>query len=69
MSKEGLWRDNPECPNCGRSVNPDIQACETGYSYCSNECALEHIKKWEQEKIEFELKRRNERYCWNFGDE
>lgn len=45
MSEEGLWIDNPECPNCGKPINPDIQSCATGFSYCSYECANEHVNK------------------------
>ena len=37
------------CPNCGKPLNfRHLQrvppAAETGYFYCSAECALEHVK-------------------------
>lgn len=38
-----LWENNDKCPVCGDKVNPEIKACETGYHYCSNECANKHV--------------------------
>ncbi|MFX0132013.1 MAG: hypothetical protein ACFFDN_00075 [Candidatus Hodarchaeota archaeon] len=38
-----LWYNNEECPNCGKEPNQEIRACETGYSYCCENCAKEHV--------------------------
>ena len=43
-----LWAYNERCPNCGVEItNHDIKACETGLSYCSHECAYEHVNSLE----------------------
>lgn len=42
-----LWEFNAECPECGAPANHTIRACETGLSYCSNECAEKHVNKKE----------------------
>jgi len=39
-----LWAYNERCPWCGDEANHDIKACETGLSYCSQECARLHVK-------------------------
>lgn len=46
-----LWRSNILCPQCGKEVvyPPKIKACETGYSYCSEECAKKHVRENEPE--------------------
>jgi len=45
-----LWHENERCPVCGFPVNPQIRAAETGYNYCSHECALTHVKNvWKEE--------------------
>ena len=41
MSK--LWKWNRRCPTCGKMAYDDIRSCETGYSYCSDECAKIHV--------------------------
>lgn len=38
-----LWKDNELCPECGGKINPKIRSCETGYYYCSDECAIKHV--------------------------
>ena len=43
MSK--LWEFNVECPECGKKTNHQIKACETGLSYCSEECMKIHVNK------------------------
>ena len=47
-----LWYNNTECPQCGKLIEDPkkIRACETGYSYCSEECAREHVKDIYQEE-------------------
>ena len=39
-----LWKNNKQCPVCGSSANPKIFSCETGYDYCSDDCAKQHVK-------------------------
>jgi hypothetical protein len=43
-----LWENNWECPNCGKPLgSPElatIRAAETGMTYCSTDCAKEHVK-------------------------
>ena len=43
---EKLWYDNTECAMCGKPIEDlkKFRACETGYSYCSEECAVEHVR-------------------------
>lgn len=41
--KNALWKNNEQCPECGQKANQEIRACETGYSYCSEECATKHV--------------------------
>lgn len=41
--KENLWENNEVCPECGQDANQEIRACETGKSYCSEECATKHV--------------------------
>ncbi|RLI09923.1 hypothetical protein DRO42_02875 [Candidatus Bathyarchaeota archaeon] len=44
------WANNKECPICGRPTEPDIRSCETGLSYCSDECARHHVNAvWKEE--------------------
>lgn len=44
--QKGLWKNNAECPNCGNKIiNHNICSIETGYDYCSDKCALEHVNK------------------------
>ena len=39
-----LWKLNKNCPQCGSPIkNHKIQASETGFSYCSNECTYKHV--------------------------
>lgn len=38
-----LWKNNVECPQCGKEASQLIRAVETGYSYCSSKCASEHV--------------------------
>jgi len=47
-----LWYNNIECPQCGKLIEDPkkIRACETGYSYCSEGCAREHVKDIYQEE-------------------
>jgi len=43
---EKQWIDNKVCPNCGRTIlNKDHGCCETGFFYCSDECARIHTNK------------------------
>lgn len=39
-----LWKNNTLCPVCGANVQKTMQACETGYSYCSYEHARSHVE-------------------------
>lgn len=36
-------KEDEICPNCGQKANQEIRACETGKSYCSEECASKHV--------------------------
>ncbi len=38
-----LFKNNKYCPDCGRIANQEIRSCESGLSYCSNECAKIHV--------------------------
>ena len=42
-----LWVNNKDCPQCGEMLLDGfkIEACETGLSYCSIECATKHVNK------------------------
>ena len=44
-----LWKNNETCPVCGFPADPRIFSCETGYDYCSDECAKQHVKALEPE--------------------
>lgn len=38
------WALNEQCSECGKAIkNHNIQSAETGFSYCSNECAEKHV--------------------------
>lgn len=39
------FKNNRECPNCGQGIEKrmKIQSVETGFSYCSHECANKHV--------------------------
>ncbi len=45
IHEEILWFNNSECPQCGKAIEDPkkIRANETGYSYCSDECAVKHV--------------------------
>lgn len=39
-----IWELNNRCPECGRFIeNHEIQSAETGFSYCSENCAYKHV--------------------------
>lgn len=39
------FKNNRECPNCGQEIKDilEFQSVETGYSYCSRDCANKHV--------------------------
>jgi hypothetical protein len=43
------WRNNDQCHMCGAKADPNIKSCETGYNYCSDDHAKQHVKKFEPE--------------------
>ena len=44
LSQKPLWENNKECPECGMPIfDNDIKACETGFSYCSEDCCNKHV--------------------------
>jgi len=49
MKNPKLWKNNEICPVCGGKANPRIYAAETGYDYCSDECARLDVKNREPE--------------------
>jgi endogenous inhibitor of DNA gyrase (YacG/DUF329 family) len=50
--KEGLWKNNKRCPNCGKMIKSNKhQSVETGYRYCSEECAKIHTNKTYKESF------------------
>lgn len=48
-SQKEFWKNNEECPKCGMRVDPHIKANETGYNYCSRQCAISHVNENEPE--------------------
>jgi len=44
--KKPLWANNTECPaeGCGKPIDPKIRSAETGFNYCSNECATKDVE-------------------------
>ncbi len=44
LETPGHWFGNTICPNCLSPADPKIAACETGFNYCSGECAKEHVE-------------------------
>jgi len=65
-----LFEGNTRCPECGGFANQDIRSCETGLSYCSHECATEHVKRvWPTLQAEEERKKKAERLAKALVDE
>jgi len=44
---KSLWENNIECANCGVFIpeanRKKFRACETGFNYCSDRCAEDHV--------------------------
>ena len=54
LSKKQLWKNNARCPQCnaviyGQAYPEVIRSCETGYSYCSEECCKIHVNETYEE--------------------
>jgi len=47
-----IWHNNIECPICGQETKPEFRASETGYSYCSYDCAKVHVEADYKEGVE-----------------
>lgn len=61
MKNPELWKNNTQCPVCGKPANPNIFSCETGYDYCSDECAKQHSDECAKQHVEaLTLEDRNE---------
>lgn len=50
VEKKPLWANNTKCPvyECGKPIDPRIRSVETGFNYCSFECAKKDVKNWSE---------------------
>lgn len=70
MSSTKLWAENEVCghPLCDKKADHEIRSCETGLSYCSHECASNHVNKYLNWRDEEEAEKRQEDPYVEFKD-